>query len=461
MVTPNSPCLKRLLGTAIALSLLAAACSPGKQQGGAGGPPAFQVKMQAAAKGLVSDSSEYVGNLEAKQRVRLAPRIDGRILRIFVDSGERVAAGQKIVELQPTREQENVRAAASQVNIEKANLNARQADLRAAEAERARAEAQVEEARANLARADADVQDIQAELELAQKNYARFVFLVKEGAQSQQDLDNRTRDLNTRKAQLASRIKTRDSLRGSLNASVKSLQAAEKRVEQALANIDSQKAAVARAEGQLGVSSQMLGFNTVTAPINGIVGDFPSKVGDYVEIGEELTTITNNQTFDLRISVPTERRAQLRTGLPVETIDADGKVAVKGQVTFISPNVNNSNQTILAKATFRNDGSLRDNQYVKARIVWGQQPGVLIPTTAVTRIGGQAFVFVAQQAENQQRKPTLVAKQKPVILGSIQGQDYAVRSGIKAGEKVITSGLLNLQDGTPVAQETIASEQKK
>lgn len=461
MVTPNSSCSKPLLGTAIALSLLAAACSPGQQQAGAGGPPAFQVKIQTAAKAMVADSSEYVGNLEAKQRVRLAPRIDGRILRIFVDSGERVAAGQKIVELQPTREQEDVRAAASQVNIEKANLNARQADLRAAEAERARAEAQVEEARANLARADADVQDIQAELELAQKNYDRFVFLVKEGAQSQQDLDNRTRDLNTRKAQLASRIKTRDSLRGSLNASVKSLQAAEKRVEQALANIDSQKAAVARAEGQLGVSRQTLGFNTVTAPINGIVGDFPYKVGDYVQIGAELTTITNNQTFDLRISVPTERRSQLRTGLPVEIINADGEGEVKGQVTFISPNVNNTNQTILAKATFRNDGSLRDNQYVKARIVWGQQPGVLIPTTAVTRIGGQAFVFVAQQAENQQGKATLVAKQKPVILGSIQGQDYAVRSGIKAGEKVITSGLLNLQDGTPVAQETIASQQKK
>ncbi|OKH18670.1 efflux transporter periplasmic adaptor subunit [Hydrococcus rivularis NIES-593] len=461
MVTPNSSCSKPLLGTAIALSLLAAACSPGQQQAGAGGPPAFQVKIQTAAKAMVADSSEYVGNLEAKQRVRLAPRIDGRILRIFVDSGERVAAGQKIVELQPTREQEDVRAAASQVNIEKANLNARQADLRAAEAERARAEAQVEEARANLARADADVQDIQAELELAQKNYDRFVFLVKEGAQSQQDLDNRTRDLNTRKAQLASRIKTRDSLRGSLNASVKSLQAAEKRVEQALANIDSQKAAVARAEGQLGVSSQTLGFNTVTAPINGIVGDFPYKVGDYVQIGAELTTITNNQTFDLRISVPTERRSQLRTGLPVEIINADGKVEVKGQVTFISPNVNNTNQTILAKATFRNDGSLRDNQYVKARVVWEQQPGVLIPTTAVTRIGGQPFVFVAQQAENKQGKPTLVAKQKPVTLGSIQGQDYAVRSGIKAGEKVITSGLLNLQDGTPVAQETIASQQKK
>ena len=460
MVKINNPLSKPMLGTAIALSLLAAACSPNENQAQAVGPTAIPVKMEEAKSELVSNSSEYVGNLEAKQRVTLAPRIDGRIVQIFVENGDRVTAGEKIVELQPTREQEDVRAATSQVNVERANLNARQADQSAAEAERARAEAQVEEARATLARAEADVQDIQAELDLAKKKYERFVFLVQEGAQPQQDLDDRTRDLNTRKAQLASRIKTRDSLNESLNASIKSLQAAEKRVEQALANVDSQRASVSRAEGELGVRSETLRFNTVTAPINGVVGDFPVKVGDFVEMGDELTTITNNQTFDLRINVPTEYRSQLRVGLPVEIVNADGSVGVTGQITSISPNVNNTTQTILTKATFRNDGNLRDSQYVKARVVWERQTGVLIPTIAVTRIGGQSFVFVAQEGESQEGKPTLVAKQKPVTLGNIQGQEYAVRSGIKAGEKVITSGILNLQDGVPVTQEAMTSEQK-
>lgn len=460
MVNSKNPPSKKLMGATIALALLATACNSGKTQGNAaaGGPPAIPVRWQTAEQGTIIESTQYVGNLESKQRVRLAPRIEGRILRILVDNGDRVRAGQRIIELQPTREQEDVRAATAQVNIERANLNARQADLRSAEAERARAAAQVEETRANLARAEADVENNQAELALAEKTYERFVFLVKEGAEPQQNLDERTRDLDTRRAQLASQRKTRDAAKESLNASLKSLQAAEEQVEQALANIDSQKAAVNRAEGELGVSSQTLSFNFVTSPINGEVGDFPYKAGDFVRIGDELTTIANNQNFDLAISVPTERRSQLRIGQPVELIDSDGKVQVRGQISFISPNVNQNNQTILTKATFRNNGSLRNNQYVQARVIWDRKPGVLVPTVAVNRIGGQAFIFVAQESQSKDGKASLVAKQKPVSLGSIQGQDYAVLKGLTAGDKVITTNILNLQDGAPITQESMTSE---
>jgi RND family efflux transporter MFP subunit len=464
MVTFNSPFSKQLLGAAFAVSVIASACSSNQtQQGGAeaaGGPPAFPVKLQSAETGMVTESSEYVGNLEAKQRVRLAPRIEGRVQQIFVEDGDRVTTGQKIVELQPTREQEDVRSATSQVNVERANLKATQADWRAADAERARSEAQVEEARANLARSEANVQDGKAQLESAQKNYERAVFLVKEGAQAQQTLDDRTRDRNSRQAQYDAQLRSRDSARESLNAARKSQQVAERRVEQTLASIDSQKAAVSRAEGDLGVRSQSLQFNTVTAPIDGYVSDFPNKVGDYVQIGEELTTISNNQSFDLRLNVTSELQSQLRTGLPVEIVADDGKSNAKGRITFVSPNVNNTNQTILAKATFSNDGSLRDNQYVKARIIWERESGVLVPTVAVTRIGGQSFVFVAQPGEGQDGKKSLVAKQKPVTLGTIQGQNYAVRSGIKAGDKVITSGLLSLKDGAPVTEQSLTSEKE-
>lgn len=460
MVTSKNLFSKKLIGTTIALALLATACSAGKTQknAGAGGPPAIPVKWQTAEKGTITESTEYVGNLEAKKRVRLAPRIDGRILKILVNNGDRVRAGQRIIELQPTREQEDVKAATAQVNIQRANLNATQADLSSAQAERARAAAQVEQAKANLARAEADIESNQADVVLAQKNYERFAFLVKEGAEGQQTLDEQTNNINAAKARLQAQRKSIDSSKESLNAARESLRAAETGVKQALANIDSQKASVARAEGQLGVSSQTLSYNFVTAPINGEVGDFPFKMGDYVQIGEELTSITDNQTFDLRINVPTERRSQLRVGQPVELISAKGKVDVVGQITFISPNVNQANQTILTKATFRNDGGLRDNQYVQARVIWDRKPGVLVPTVAINRIGGQAFIYVAQEGKSKDGKASLIAKQKPVSLGSIQGQDYAVLSGLKPGDRVITTGLLNLKDGVPITQESMTSE---
>jgi RND family efflux transporter MFP subunit len=465
MVNSKNPSSKKLMGATIALALLATACNAGKTQGnagagGPGGPSAIPVKWQTAEQGTITESTEHIGYLEAKKRVRLAPRIEGRILRILVDNGDRVRAGQRIIELQPTREQEDVRAATAQVNVERANLKATQAELTSAQAERARASAQVEQARANLARAQADIESNQADVVLAQKNYERFAFLVKEGAEGQQTLDEQTNNINAAKARLQAQRKAIDSSKESLNAAKESLRAAETGVKQALANIDSQKATVARAEGQLGVSSQTLSFNFVTAPINGTVGDFPNKVGDFVQIGDELTSITDNQTFDLQISVPTERRSQLRIGQPVELVDADGKVEVTGQISFVSPNVNQNNQTILTKATFRNNGSLRDNEYVNARVVWDRKPGVLVPKIAVdpNRIGGQNFVYVAQESQSKEGKASLIAKQAPVTLGSIQGQDYAVLKGLKAGDRVITTNLLNLKDGAAITQQSMASE---
>jgi multidrug efflux pump subunit AcrA (membrane-fusion protein) len=64
---------------------------------------------------------------------------------------------------------------------------------------------------------------------------------------------------------------------------------------------------------------------------------------------------------------------------------------------------------------------------------------------AVTRIGGQAFVYVATQADNG-----TVAKQRAVMLGDTIGNDYAVSGGLQAGEKVIISGIQFLIDGAPV-----------
>jgi multidrug efflux pump subunit AcrA (membrane-fusion protein) len=64
---------------------------------------------------------------------------------------------------------------------------------------------------------------------------------------------------------------------------------------------------------------------------------------------------------------------------------------------------------------------------------------------AVTRIGGQSFVYVATQAANG-----TIAKQRAVTLGDTIGNSYAVTDGLKPGEKVINSGIQFLTDGAPI-----------
>ncbi|MGK7877347.1 MAG: efflux RND transporter periplasmic adaptor subunit [Xenococcaceae cyanobacterium] len=457
MVKVSTPLSKKLLGAALVLSFLTSACG-GKEK--AAGPQAIPVKLQVLETATLINSTDYVGTLEARQRVNLAPRIEGRILRIFVEQGDLVRQGQRIIELRPTKEKEEVNAAVGNLNVEKARLSEAQAELKAAEADEARVAAEVERARADLAAAEADVEDAKAEVVLAEINYKRAVFLVGEDVFPQQTLDDRTRDLDTRQAQLEAEIKTRDAAKESLNASIKSLQVAQRRVEQALANVDSQKASVARAQGELGSISEDLSFNFLLAPIDGVVGDFiRNKVGDFVSIGEVITTITDNKTFNLNVNIPTEFRSQLRLGLPVNIVNPDGSIGITGRVTYIAPLVDQSTQSILTKITFRNDGSLRDRQYVQVRVIWKKNPGLLVPTTAITSLGGQRFVFVAQEGESKDGEPTLVAKQKPVKVGSIQGQAYQVISGIKAGDRVAVNRILDLKDGTPITEESLKSQQ--
>jgi membrane fusion protein (multidrug efflux system) len=64
---------------------------------------------------------------------------------------------------------------------------------------------------------------------------------------------------------------------------------------------------------------------------------------------------------------------------------------------------------------------------------------------AVTQINGQAFVFVAEPAANG-----FVSHEREIQVGEIQGNNYVVQSGLKAGERLITSGLAMMSDGMPV-----------
>ncbi len=429
------------LGAAL-LFLALASC--GRQPEAQAPPPAMQVEVEDLDTAQVRSSSEYVGSMEATQRVALAPRVDGRIIEIAVREGDKVNQGDLIVQLQLNREQGEVEAAQSQVEIQRANLSNSEAELRAAEAEVAEAEAAVEQSRA-------DLREQEAELELALANMERAKFLVTEGAQSQQTLDDSTRDLNAAKAQI-------DALKAALNSSQKALNASRERVVSARSGIAGQQAALRQAQTRVGIATENLEFNRITAPISGTVGNIQPKVGDFVDIGEQITSITQDNAMELSIGVPLEQSSKLEVGLPVEIIDRQGNALAEGDINFISPRADRSSQAVLVKAAFNNNGRLRDDSFARARIIWSEDSGLLIPTAAVSRIAGKTFVFVATEKEQEDGTRATVAEQRPVELGAIQGQSYQVISGLEPGERLITSSILNLADGTPVNPETVTSQ---
>lgn len=458
---------KMLVVNVSLLALLSYGCA-GKKTA-APTPQAIPVSTTTLTSGTLIESTEFVGTLEAVERVNLAPKINGRIMNILVEEGAMVNRGQLIAELEPEQQQEDVNAATANIQAQVAAFNQAEADLRQTEAQRdasaaevSRLKASVDTAQANLKTGEANLQRAMADLDLAKVNYERSVFLVNQGVLPKQDLDDKTRDLNTAKANVEAQRKNVDALissvasaQSALNSAQSNLKASQERVESARANVNRSQANIEQARSSRGSIEQNLVFTRLTAPINGRVGDFAQfKVGDFLNTGQVLTTITNNQRFHLNLNIPTENMNRLRLGLPVEIINSDGSAGVKGTITYIAPLVNQNNQSINVKVTFENDGTLKDQQYVRTRLIWDTKPGILVPTNVVTTLGGQQFVFLASEGEGN----TTVAKQVPIKTIGIQGQDYQVISGLKEGDRIITSRILDLRNNAPITLEKITSQ---
>jgi len=191
---------------------------------------------------------------------------------------------------------------------------------------------------------------------------------------------------------------------------------------------------------------RQLAYYHLTAPFAGIVGDVPVHLGDYVSPQTLLTTVDENAELEAYIYIPTERANDIRRGLPVQIVTSRGETIENTKINFISQQVDNGLQGILVKAAIHKSlDTFRNEQLVKARVVWSTTPMPTVPVLAVTRIGGQSFVYVADQSD----KGT-VARQRAVTLGDTVGNDYAVTGGLKAGDKVIISGIQFLIDGAPV-----------
>lgn len=339
-----------------------------------------------------------------------------------------------------------------------AQVAGRQAAIDAANADMVASQADVVSATRTLDVMRATRTSRVADLKFQQGEYKRFQALYDQGATSLQSLQERKNTWTQAQAALA----------------------------EAEAQMSAQDAVIARTQANAVRSRQQrdeaiasanqervdLGNFTVRAPIEGMVGEIPIKVGDVVNESTPLLTLTQNQNLEVNIEVPQERVDRLKLGLPVQLIGANNQILTTGTVSFIAPNVSIETQSVQVKARFPNqDGQLRTNQFVKARIVWTSRRGMLVPTSAISRLAGKNFLFVAQpygtsecrnpdstvadQGTNttppkNQPDDQLVAVQIPVQLGPIINNSQVISEGLKPSDRIIPTGLLQLKHCAPI-----------
>jgi len=393
--------------------------SAGQQQG----PRATPVQIATATTTTVENTSEFTGTLEAEETVSIQPEVEGQVNAILVEEGERVSTGTPLVVLSGEREAADLAGAQAQVGV--------------AQAGQASAAAEVDALRAELQRA-------QAELNLQNEQIRRTQYLVNQGAIAREELDRRQRDVEVAQAQV--------------NAVNRRIQAAQAGLSEAQANLRQQQANLARIR-------QDVQDTTVRAPFAGTIGTIPVNQGDYVEVGQSLTTITANQNLELNLRLPQERLADLQLGLPVRLTNGQGDLLGEGEIGFISPRVNTESQLVATTVDVPNpERTLRDGQFVRAEVIWEQRPNqVVIPQTAVIYQGDQRFVYVPEQRsenapapgtnrvlEPNQPENQWIARRQPIELGLEQGTQVEVLEGVEVGDRIITSGTQRLADGAPI-----------
>jgi RND family efflux transporter MFP subunit len=216
------------------------------------------------------------------------------------------------------------------------------------------------------------------------------------------------------------------------------------RAENALKAAEAQLRTV---QEQIRTARTDLSYYRVTAPTAGIVGDIPVRVGDRATKATALTTIDANVGLEVYVNVPVQQAPRLKLGLPVRIVDDTGTTVAEEKINFISPSVDTNTQSVLVKTPVSVPGALRTDQYVRAFIIWSTEPGLTVPVTAVTRINGQWFAFVAEAGEGGKG---LVARQRSLELGPVIGNNYIVIKGLKSGERLIAAGIQKVRDGAPV-----------
>ncbi|HWS18477.1 MAG TPA: efflux RND transporter periplasmic adaptor subunit [Candidatus Elarobacter sp.] len=361
--------IKNLAIQAIAVSGLAfiiVGCGSGAKAGAPTGPQAFPVKVMTAQSETVPLSTDYLATLRSRNAATLQPLVEGDITKIFVNSGQRVAAGASILEIDPRKQQ-------ATVNNQEAGLKSKQAVM----------------------------QQAAVDLDRKKKLYAA-------GVTAKADLD------------------------------------------QAQNTYDAAKADAEALQAGIREQQVQLHYYTAHAPANGVIGDIPVHVGDHVSATTILTTVDTGGALEAYINVPAEKSSALKLGMPVDLVDDQGKPLTRTKISFISPHVDTDSQTLLVKTQVPNaDMKFRNAQQVHTRVVWSERKATVIPITAVTRLSGKVFAFVAEGTGQ-----SAVARQRLIQVGDLVGNDYVVLDGIKAGDKIIITSVQMLADGMPVVPQS-------
>lgn len=203
----------------------------------------------------------------------------------------------------------------------------------------------------------------------------------------------------------------------------------------------------------------------IHAPFDGTIGIRRVDVGDYLSPGTEIVTLQDLSTLLVDFFLPEQDFPLLKPGQAVSVrVAAYPEQTFEARIDAISPRVDNETRNLLVRASMANpDGKLLPGMFANLEVqLPDNTPRVVVPETAVafTLYGNSVYVVVPQKKKDGEKAddtgagdkaPKLEVERRFVKTGERREGSVVILEGLKAGEQVVTSGQLKLDNGTAVA----------
>ena len=372
-------------------------------------PQLTAVDVKIARLGNLSNAREYVGTTEPIRETLLRSQVEGKLLELTVEVGDRVSKGQVIGRLDSS-------LLTAAVNREKAELASLESELASAKIRVKNAEIALEEALLRLEQAKSDAQ--------------RYSELSEQGIISSQEAES---------FQTTAEVAQKTVL-----VAQESINIAKQAVTASIGQVESQKEAIAEV-------AQRQAYSQLIAPATGIVVTKINEPGNLIREGEEIIEIGDFTQVKVVVPLSELDLGQISLGKSVSVkFDAFGDLIFAGTISRISPSADASTRQIPIEITVNNpENQIKGGLLARVTLAANSATKVIIPESAIVEDAGENYIFVVTQ-EDLAAKQGVVSKRKIRISDRSEGE-VAITTGIKPEEKFVLRTGKPLTDGETIS----------
>jgi RND family efflux transporter MFP subunit len=212
-------------------------------------------------------------------------------------------------------------------------------------------------------------------------------------------------------------------------------------------NVESLENQLKSAGEQVKVAIEQMNTTNVYSDVNGIADIVSVRVGETFQgmtaMGPQIK-IVNNSNLKVVTNIPENYMTRLHKGSVVEISIPDANKNITSSISLISQSIDITSRGFIAEAKIPSDPALKPNQTAIIRILDYSAPNaVVIPVNTVQSDETSKYVYLLTKLSNGKT----VAKKQVVMLGEIYGNNVEIKTGVKAGDQLITEGYQNLYDG--------------